>query len=269
MLDRLPFFGKIARKERRSARRRGRGRSLFHEVRGHGELDREFHHRLEREQFESLLSAMRATRIPDRLAVLDVFLSTENHLTLAELAELMREQAPELCDRAFLAETMELFCSCGFAHRREFDGRDASYEHQHLGQHHDHLICTGCGRIEEFISPEIEREQVETAARYGFHPLQHRMEIYGLCGECMARRAPEQSLARAAVGERVRVCGYEENCPDGVRKRLTDMGLVPGAAIEVLNSSPGGPVIVAAGDSRLALDGELAANLMVRHSCHW
>jgi Fur family ferric uptake transcriptional regulator len=268
MLDRLPFFGKAARNRRGPGRRRERRRAA-RGMRGHGEIHRELHHRLEREQFEGLLAAMRATRIPDRLAVLDVFLSTEKHLTLAELADLMRNHAPELCDRAFLAETMDLFCSCGFAHRRDFDGRDAIYEHQHLGQHHDHLICTGCGRIEEFISLEIEREQVETAARYGFHPLQHRMEIYGLCGECMAARAPEHVLARAAVGERVQVRGYEDGCPEDVRRRLAAMGLVPGAMIEVLNTSPGGPVIVAAGDSRLALDGELAAGLVVRHACHW
>jgi len=226
-------------------------------------------HRRERDQFEAVLSTMRATRIADRLKVLDGFLSTENHLTIGELSEIVAAKAPELADRAFLVETMDLFCACGFAHRRDFEGRDTTYEHQHLGQHHDHLICTGCGRIEEFISPEIEQEQVIMAARYGFHPLQHRMEIYGLCEECMARRSPKQGLVMAAVGERVVVCGYEDACPDHVRQRLVSMGLVNGVRVEILSSSAGGPVIVAVGDSRLALDGELAANLLVRHSCHY
>ncbi len=212
---------------------------------------------------------MRATRIADRLKVLDAFLSTENHLTITELAQIVSDADPDLCDRAFLVETMDLFCACGFAHRRDFDGRDTTYEHQHLGQHHDHLICTSCGRIEEFVSLEIEREQVEMAARYGFHPLQHRMEIYGLCDDCMSRRAPKQTLVMAAVGERVKVCGYDEACPAEIRNRLVAMGLVNGVRLEVLNSTPGGPVIVAAGDSRLALDGDLAANLLVRHSCHY
>ncbi len=269
MLDRLPFL-----KDLRAARRlrKGRGRHFRRHGRGLKKsmlVDQKFRHRLEREQFEMVLSTMRATMIDDRIKVLDAFLSTEKHLTITEIAGIVAEVDSTLCDRDFLVETMDLFCACGFAFRRDFEGRETTYEHQHLGQHHDHLICTGCGRIEEFISPEIEEEQVAMAACYGFHPLQHRMEIYGLCEECMAKRAPKQGLAMAAVGEMVRVCGYAVACPDAARQRLVAMGLVSGTDIEVLSSSTGGPVIVAAGESRLALDGELAANLLVRHCCRY
>ncbi|MBU0674565.1 MAG: transcriptional repressor [Proteobacteria bacterium] len=209
---------------------------------------------------------MQATRIQERLEILDLFLSIEQHVTLLELAVLVREKNPaRIHDMNFLKETMEMFCQCGFARKRIFESQDPVYEHHHLGAHHDHFICTACGEIREFHNPALERLQLEIAMEHHFHPLQHKMEIYGLCTNCLEQREPKPPLLLTTVGERVKI--VEITGSREVRGRLAAMGLSPGTILEVINRNPAGPVIVATNDVRIALDTSLAANIRVVHSC--
>ncbi len=222
-------------------------------------------HFQERHQFQEVLESFKATRIEERLAVLDAFLSSEKHLSLADLEELVEKVDPALKDRAFLEETMEMFCQFGFAHKRTFESRETVYEHHHLGAHHDHLICTRCGSIQEFVCEEMERLQISIARVKGFHPLQHKMEIYGLCDRCMTQRASTIPLVMAARGERVRVVGLAGG--KKAQSRLQSMGLAPGVCLEVINNNPSGPFIVAINDTRLALGSGIAQHVQVSHDC--
>jgi len=228
------------------------------------DAEEEIHHD-ERSQFEAVLAAVDASRIDDRLAVLDCFLAADEHLTLARLEELVAAVRPDLRDRAFLRETMEMFRQFGFAQVRSFDSRETVWEHRHLGAHHDHLICTRCGAIEEFVSREMEDLQLRIARDKGFHPLQHKMEIYGLCAACMRRRDPVLPLVMASPGERVRVVELAGERP--VRERLRGMGLHPGLCLEVITNNPSGPMVVSVAGSRLALGDGIARYVMVRHAC--
>ncbi|MEW6500510.1 MAG: transcriptional repressor [Thermodesulfobacteriota bacterium] len=222
-------------------------------------------HAMERQQFEAVLRSFSASRIEERLAVLDIFLSIEQHVTIAELVTLVQERQPTLADLAFVRETMEMFCQCGFAQQVTFDNQETRYEHHHLGQHHDHFICTRCGQIQEFRNEELERLQLVIAREFQFHPLQHRMEIYGLCADCMALRDDAIPLKMAANGERVKVV---QLLGDRVlQARLADMGLTLGTCLEVINNQPAGPTIVAIHKSRLAIDGAIAQHVVVAHAC--
>lgn len=222
-------------------------------------------HAMEREQFSKLLAAMHATRIQDRMAVLDRFLAVEHHLTLSGLAGLMLDSAPELQDIRFLKDTMEMFCQCGFARKRTFEAQETTYEHQHLGDHHDHFICTSCGKIQEFHNSRLEHLQLEIAAGFGFHALQHKMEIYGICADCLARRETNLPLTLAAMGEKVRI--VEIRGEGKLVGRLAAMGLRKGLCLEVINNNPAGPIIVALNEVRLALDSEMAEAIIVTHAC--
>ena len=222
-------------------------------------------HQRELEQFRWVLESFKATRIQERLAILDLFLSTEQHLTLSELEALIQEKNPALQDRAFLKETMDMFCQFGFAKERTFEHQETQYEHRHLGQHHDHFICTKCGRIQEFVNPALERLQMSIAKNFQFHPLQHKMEIYGLCAECMEQREETIPLLMAAAGEKgqiTRIAGGRE-----MQGRLTAMGLTVGTCLEVINNHAAGPFIVAKDGLRMALGTGLAQKIQVTHSC--
>jgi len=222
-------------------------------------------HRTERQQFKEVLESFKTSRIVDRLSVLDVFLSIEKHVTLAELAEMVGAKLPNLMDRSFLKETMDMFCQFGFAQRRTFESREVTYEHHHLGAHHDHFICTRCGVIQEFVDPQLELLQMAVAKQFQFHALQHKMEIYGLCNRCMMQRAPTLPLIMAAQGEKVKVVSLSGGRE--AQKRLTDMGLIPGACLQVINNNPSGPFIIAMQETRLALGAGIAQYVQVVHDC--
>jgi len=222
-------------------------------------------HRHDREQFQTVLESFKATRIPERLTILDIFLGTELHLSISEIMAMVGEGHPELRDRAFLQETMAMFCQYGFAQRLDFDNQEPRYEHLHLGKHHDHLICTKCGAIQEFKDDLLETLQLKIAETYRFHILQHKTEIYGLCDRCLASREPTLPLHLAANGERVRI--VKINASRETASRLADMGLVVGACLDVVSNHPTGPFVVIVNETRLALGTGLPQQILVSHYC--
>jgi Fur family ferric uptake transcriptional regulator len=219
--------------------------------RGHRDIYHQFKVIFEQECFD---------RIDERLAVLEAFLSTEDHMTATDLTRILKEKGIALTD-GFVAENLRLFAQYGFAREKQFTDQVPRYEHHHLGRHHDHLICVRCGAILEFYNPEIEALQAETARRMGFHDLQHRMDIYGLCSNCLRARAHVIPLVMASTGERVRIVGFQGG--SGLERRLTSMGLNRDAEVEVIKSSGPGPLIVASRETRIALGFGMAKKILV------
>ena len=215
---------------------------------------------LEKENFRTLIEANGKDRIQDKLNIVSVFLETEEHITLDEMLHLLKEKGYDFEPR-FVKQCMNRMVDLGFAQKKQFEGQPIRYEHRHLGRHHDHLICTKCGKIVEFFNENMERLQVEIAARSGFHVLQHRMDIYGLCSRCLSQRTPLMSLTMAKAGERVVI----REIAGGRKKqaRLTDMGLRPGDLIKIINNAGRGRIILAQGPTRLAIGRGIAEKIMV------
>jgi len=217
-------------------------------------------HKQEKEQFKKLFKQDRIGRFNDRLAVLEVFLRTEHHVTVQELVDLVHQQGRHL-DIAFVKETLGLMCHYGFAKQNRFNNGEARYEHLHLGQHHDHMICTKCRGIFEFQNDAVEQLQLKIAAENGFHMLQHRMELYGICRQCMARQDVEMPLEMAKKGERVVIKSFAGGAAS--RLRLLSMGLRNGDELEVITNDSHGQLVVAADFKRLVLGRGLAQKIQV------
>jgi Fur family ferric uptake transcriptional regulator len=90
---------------------------------------------------------------------------------------------------ATVYRTMKLLAECGIAVPRRFDDGQTRYEPASGRHHHDHLICTGCGRIVEFENEKIEELQVRVARSHGFEVESHKLELYGKCERCRAEQA--------------------------------------------------------------------------------
>jgi Fur family ferric uptake transcriptional regulator len=135
------------------------------------------------------------------------------------------------------------------------------YEHRHLGQHHDHLICTKCQKIIEFEDADIEQLQLKVAAAYGFHMLQHRMELYGICRQCLDQREQVLSLDAARSGERLKIVAFSGGSQS--KLRLLSMGLRVGDEIEVITNIHQGQVVIALDFTRLVLGKGLAQKIRV------
>jgi Fur family ferric uptake transcriptional regulator len=65
-----------------------------------------------------------------------------------------------------------------------FGDNRTHYEHNYKHQHHDHMICSECGKIIEFFSAELEALQDAMAAKHNFEIRQHLLRIIGICEEC-------------------------------------------------------------------------------------
>jgi len=72
------------------------------------------------------------------------------------------------------------FEQAGLLTRSQFESGKAVYE-LNEGQHHDHLVCLDCGRVEEFFDAEIERRQQDIARDKGFEIADHALSLYGHC----------------------------------------------------------------------------------------
>jgi Fur family ferric uptake transcriptional regulator len=222
-------------------------------------------HEQEKKQFIKLLGQDNVDELDKRFQVLESFLRSENHETCPEISMRLEQEGISL-GPGFVAETMELLCRFGFAHKLKFDDGPPRYEHRHLGLHHDHMVCTKCGTIIEFRDETLERQQVDLAAAYGFHMLQHKMEIYGICGDCLKKRSMLVPLSRTKQGEFLVIKGFEGG--KKAQMRLTSMGLRIGDTIEVVSTQAGGQLVIALGDNRFVMGQGLAQKVRVEHVCH-
>ncbi len=217
-------------------------------------------HIQEKQQFKKLFKQEQIDYFEDRFKVLEVFLQTEKHVSVDELVERLKSNGWRL-NSEFVKETLKLMCRFGFAHKSRFDNGVILYEHRHLGQHHDHMICTKCRKILEFEEPQIEQLQIKIAAAHGFHMLQHKMEIYGICDNCLRERIQLMPLTLAKPGERMVI--KEISGGASAKMRLLTMGLRIDDKIEVITNSSQGQIAIAADLKRYVLGRGLAEKIMV------
>jgi len=220
-------------------------------------------HRQEKEQFKKIFRDNQLDRFEERYRVLTVFLQTERHVTARELTELLSEKGHHV-DPEFVKETLTMMCGLGFAHQNRFENGRLLYEHRHLGFHHDHMVCTKCRQVIEFNSEGIEQLQMSIAAAHGFHMLQHRMEIYGICGRCMDNRRQLLPLALSKEGESLTI--QEIAGGSGLQMRLLSMGMRVGDALRVVTNNGKGRLVVALDQKRYVLGREMARKILVQVS---
>jgi len=118
-----------------------------------------------------------------RSAILAEFLKAEKHLTSDELYKIISNKIPTI-GIATVYRSLHLFCECGIARELKMEDGISRYEPILGHEHHDHLVCTKCGKFIEIIDSELEEIQSKIADRYRFNIQNHKMELYGLCSDC-------------------------------------------------------------------------------------
>ena len=147
----------------------------------------------ERDRFLQFLRSRGHRVTQERLALFDEIFSQHKHIDAEELLAAMKAQGLKI-SRATVYRNLDLLVDCGLVRKQRL-GRDRFlYEHVHGGQHHDHLVCTGCGRVVEFVSPGIVALQAEICRAHGFVPSRHTLQISGLCNECAGSQPAVQSM---------------------------------------------------------------------------
>ncbi|GAA5235549.1 ferric iron uptake transcriptional regulator [Verticiella sediminum] len=121
-----------------------------------------------------------------RLKILDIFRSgTERHMSAEDVYRALMAENVEI-GLATVYRVLTQFEQAGLLSRSQFDSGKAVFE-LNEGDHHDHLVCTNCGRVEEFYDAEIERRQHLVAKEHNFVLTGHAMALYGICPQCAAR----------------------------------------------------------------------------------
>lgn len=115
-----------------------------------------------------------------RKRILELFEhSSERHLCAEDV---YRQLVSENFDvgLATVYRVLTQFEQAGLLLRHRFDG-DKAYFELDAGEHHDHLLCLRCGRVEEFFDPQIEKRQKQVAAEHGFNLRDHSLTLFVDC----------------------------------------------------------------------------------------
>lgn len=152
----------------------------------------DFHHKTIKyedllENFKKLLKDNNLKFTIQREVILETLYKSTEHLTPESLHQLIQQRYPELkTGIATIYRTLALLESSAIVTSLSFGAQGKKYE---LGmkEHHDHLICTSCGKITEFVDEEIEKRQHTITKELGFKMSDHSMQIYGICKECQEK----------------------------------------------------------------------------------
>lgn len=152
----------------------------------------------EQEVFLKHIQKKGLKRTAQRDLILDVFLRTEGHMSGEDLYRLVSAKDPSV-GQTTVYRTLRLLTEAKLAREVRFGDGRAHYEHNYKHQHHDHMICSECGKIIEFYSPELEAIQDAMAAKHRFELTEHLLRMIGVCHDC---RKARQSSTRKNVGSK-------------------------------------------------------------------
>ena len=136
-------------------------------------------------------------RTTQRDLIMEIFLRTEEHLTIEDLHWLVHKTDPSV-GHTTVYRTLKLRTQAGLAREVRFGDNKTYYEHHYNHEHHDHMICTECGKVIEFFSAEIESMQDKAADSFGFKPTHHSLRLWGICAECQKMQSDVPSAPTGA-----------------------------------------------------------------------
>jgi len=122
-----------------------------------------------------------------REEILRIFLDSGRHLSVEELYDIMKKTDPSI-GQATVFRTLKLLCEADIAREVGFGDKVVRYESKIGREHHDHLVCIGCGKWIEAVDPEIEKLQERLCRKFGFKEQWHRLEIFGFCSNCKVEK---------------------------------------------------------------------------------
>ena len=128
-----------------------------------------------------------------RLKILEIFQKgAQRHMTAEDVFRVLLVERSDV-GLATVYRVLTQFEQAGILSRSHFESGKAVYE-LNEGQHHDHLVCLDCGRVEEFYDAEIERRQHVAAKARGFAIADHALSLYANCTKekCPSRPAPHR-----------------------------------------------------------------------------
>ena len=140
-------------------------------------------------RFEQFLKQKGYKITKGRFEIVDKIASYGKHFEIEELVRWIANQNKTVASRSTVYRTVRLLQDFGAIREVIKLGNRTIYEFVAGKPHHEHLICVECGKIIEFYKDEIEELQDKVCEEHSFTPLNHRLEIFGICKDCMEKKA--------------------------------------------------------------------------------
>ena len=138
------------------------------------------------DEFRAYLRDHNLPVTPQRLAVAEVVLLRDRHLSAEEIEQELAAKDVSV-GTATVYRTLDVLVRSGLVVERDFGEGFKRYESARGIPQHEHLPCTVCGKVTEFRDERLERMTTLLAEAHGFARQRHRLVIYGVCGECQQR----------------------------------------------------------------------------------
>jgi Fur family ferric uptake transcriptional regulator len=145
-------------------------------------------HPQETERFKSYIASQGLRWTDQRQGLLDAFLEHSGHQSAESLHQ--GTKAGQRTGFATVYRTLKHLVACGLAREVDLGYGKLFFEKTAPNEHHDHLVCVGCGLVVEFLNPKIEHLQEKVAETYGFNITHHRLMLYGVCSKCHEGKRP-------------------------------------------------------------------------------
>ena len=128
-------------------------------------------------------TAIKGKTTKHKIAILQLF-ELHKHLDANQIYTILNS-TNEKVSLATIYRVLSAFEIEGLLVKNNFTEEHAVYEFANPAEHHDHLICTECNKVFEFFNDKLEKLQDKIALDYGFKIVSHRLNIYGICKDCL------------------------------------------------------------------------------------
>jgi Fur family transcriptional regulator, ferric uptake regulator len=118
-----------------------------------------------------------------RVKILEILeRSNPRHMSAEDMYKALLESGDDI-GLATVYRVLTQFETAGLVTRHHFEGGHSVFEFNQ-GDHHDHIVCVKCGRVDEFVDQEIEKRQKQIASAKGYEITDHSLYLYGICSSC-------------------------------------------------------------------------------------
>ncbi len=136
-----------------------------------------------RQIFSEYIERKGHRKTPERFAILDEVYSRNGHFDVESLYIHMKTNNYRV-SRATLYNTMELLLDCGLVIKHQFGKNIAQFEKAYACRQHDHIICTNCGKVDEYCDPRIHEIEKTVGNVMKYKISHHSLYFYGTCSDC-------------------------------------------------------------------------------------
>lgn len=135
---------------------------------------------------DAFRSYLREHNLPvtaQRIAIAEVVLSAGRHLSADDVVRAVAARGAP-AGTATVYRTLDVLVRSGLVVERDFGEGFRRYEAARDEPHHEHLLCTTCGRVTEFRDERLDRMTTLIAEDHRFARQRHRLVIFGVCERC-------------------------------------------------------------------------------------